>query len=241
MYWMRSKKIGMRLPVLVLLIGVFNGGMLCAAENSVSGDAVFAPGDCRSGGTHRAPPGLPEFEPLTMAGHFSCEIPNGWVKEADPCGLAGGETGGCGIVLHGPRSGAISPRISLRDYAGENPRFSSPEEFVGAHSRPVFVLREGDYYGPVEETSVADRPAWTFERHKNVFVPMPDPPEPDTEDVRIYEGMERMARPVAVVERFVVVPAQEGFYVLHFSATTDAACRVSEIFDRIVASFRAFR
>lgn len=179
---------------------------------------------------------LQGFEDLTVGNYFSCRIPLGWGKDDYPFGLSPTEKKIYGLMLYGPGYGPVPVRISVYYYAAENLLYKSIGQFVELHSQPLFGPMEGDNYGPVTEATVADRKAMIFERQKSEFVPMlPGINEPAEDDGKVYE---RMARPVPVIERFVVVPAESGFYALRYYAPAENFQDFLSIFEEVTASFR---
>lgn len=182
------------------------------------------------------------FVPLTVGDHFSCEIPADWSRDDHPFGLSQEEKKVYGITLIRPMPEAVPLRISVYYYAEGNLLYASRDQFITWHSRPVLGLAEGDQYGAKTEIIVSGRQATTFDRRKNEFVPMQGlRDEPDQDDGRVYESGEMMARLVPVMERFLVVPAATGFYVLSYHAPTEVFREFLGKFERVMATFNPLR
>jgi len=185
------------------------------------------------------PPGPKWFVPLTVGGYFSCEIPADWSRDDTSIGASPEEKRSSLIALHRPMPEAVPLRIAVIYYAEGD---ASIEQFISAQSRPVLGLAEGDSSGPTTEIIVSGRRAKSFDRRKNEFVPMLDLlDEPAKDDHRIFEAREKMARTVPVTERFVIVPAASGFYVLSYYAPTENFQTFLGKFERVTATFNALR
>ena len=100
--------------------------------------------------------------------------------------------------------------------------FKSAEEFVKIHSRPIPGLGlAGDKYSSVTVTKIAGRAASRFERRKSDFA-----------RPRQVEN-----KPVPVFERYIVLPAREGFYVLNYYCVFSEAKAKLPAFEGVVKSF----
>ncbi|MBN1140984.1 MAG: hypothetical protein JXB25_04180 [Deltaproteobacteria bacterium] len=172
---------------------------------------------------------------------FSCDLPQGWLRENPEPGSQ--RSGVHGLILTHPAAEGVPARLSVHHFGAGNPLYPSPEHFVERHSKPQLVLGAKDRYGPVTETVVAGRNAKTFERHHGEFVAghrlSAEPPPKD--DGRVYESRELMAKRVPVIERFVVVPGDSGFYVLGYSAPADYFQKFLNRFEHLTATFRPRR
>lgn len=187
----------------------------------------------------------PVYQVFSLEPYFSCNIPASWGREEvdRPSEFSQEERKVYGIVLLRPGFDVISVRISIYFYAKGNPLEDSPETYIRRHARPLFVLKEGDSYGPVTNTHVAGRNAWVFDRQKNEFVPYPplDGIEPSSDDVRVYEHRERMAKLIPVREKFVVISADSGFYALRYSAPARQFEEFLPDFEQVTTTFDALQ
>jgi len=198
------------------------------------------------GGFRPASAAAPGFIPFALAPYFSCEIPKNWGVEKSgerSFGLSPEEKKVYGISLHGPAGPPPALRIDVEFYARGNLLHNSPEVYIRRHAEPLFGQFEGESYGPVEVTIVAEKAAWTFERQKHQFVPAaPDlAAEPPADPSRIYARPGLRAMPVAVRERFVVVSSDAGFYALHYIAPAERFGEFLPLFEQVVATFRPQR
>lgn len=186
-----------------------------------------------------------EWLPLTAEGYFNCEIPAGWGQGDHSLGLSADEKGAYGIALHGPWRGEIPVKISISYYAEGNLLYRSADHYLRLFSQPALgVALEGSNYGPVTKATVSGRQALMFERVKNEFVPMQidlGPDQPGDGNGMVYERRELMARPIAVKERFVVLPAESGFYALRYSAAEENFQEFLPLFEKVTDTFYAKR
>ena len=206
------------LPLLMLAVAT-------VAPANAAGDAAAAPG----------------FQPFTLAPYFSCEIPKNWGTDDGHhgFGLSPEEKKVFGITLQAPDMGVLPVRISVFFYAKGNLLHDSPEVYIRRHAQPIFAVKEGDDYGPVTVAVVGKQKAWVFERQKNEFVPYSplDGVDPLPDDPRVYERRSMMVRPAPLRERFVVIPAESGFYVLRYSAPAKRFAKYRPDFERVTVSF----
>jgi hypothetical protein len=174
--------------------------------------------------------------------HFTCEVPAGWSKEEHHSGLSPDEKKVYGIILNGPGFGAVPIKIDLHYYAAGNLLYRSPEHYIKVFSQPSLgIALEGDQYGPVTEVIVFARVAKTFERLKNLYTADPVLGLPYDKAGKVYEQGEMMAKPFPVREQFVVVPAEEGFYALRYSAPAEHFIKFIDLFVRVKQSFHPLK
>lgn len=190
--------------------------------------------------------GALRFVPLTIGDDFSCEIPADWSIENTAFGLSQEEKKAYGVKLQGPWNGEIPVKISVYYYANGNLLYKSVDHYLRLFSQPALgVALEGSIYGPVVPATVSGRKALAFERLKNEYVPIRNGlgplDKPAGGDARVYEKPEMMARPVPIRERFVVLPAESGFYTLRYSAPVENFKEFLPIFEKVTATFYAMR
>ncbi len=172
---------------------------------------------------------------------FTCTIPNQWEIDTDggTSGLSQEEKKIYGINLYAPVSEVIPVKISIYYYAEGNLLHKTMDIFVEKHSKPIFgVAFEGDKYSPVTEIMVSGRKSKKFERRKSEFIAIHFLKEPDLDDAKIFE---RVGKQVPVFEKFVVVPAEKGFYVLNFYSSAETVELYQEAFDVVAGSFKPLR
>lgn len=185
------------------------------------------------------------YQSFSFEPYFSCDIPANWGREEGDRSLGRSQQDKkvYGIILHGPYSGVIPVNISIYFYAKGNLMENSLETYIRRHAHPLFVVKEGDSYGPVTEADIAGRNAWVFERQKNEFVPYSplEGIELPPDDVRVYERREMMARSAPVREKFVVISAVCGFYALRYSAPAEKFEEFLPDFEQVTATFHALQ
>jgi hypothetical protein len=188
-----------------------------------------------------APPPVPEgFRHVVSEGRFACDVPEDWVAEESLSAPSSDGEAAYGVTVTAPGGGDVPVRISVRYYAEGNRAYGSADAYVRRFSEPTLGSPlEGSAFGKVESTVVAGRAAREFEREGREFVPLPrgiGALDDDRADGKVYER-ERMARPVPVRERFVVLPAAAGFYALRYSAPADRYAGHLPAFGKVAASF----
>jgi len=159
---------------------------------------------------------------VSEGGYFKCVLPKGW-----PAVRSMGQPASAkkiyGVDLTGSAgTDGIAPSISVKYYAKGNTLFRSAGEFIKIHSKPIAGLGlEGDKYSSVTATTVSGRAAGRFERQKSDFA-MP----------RRVEN-----KKVPVFERYIVLPAKEGFFVLSYYSVFSEAKAGLPVFEGEVKSF----
>jgi hypothetical protein len=123
--------------------------------------------------------------------------------------------------------------ISVKYYAGDNKLHKSAEKFIEIHSRPVFggPEKEGEKYGVVKEILIKGVKAKTFERGRYEF----EDHIYDPVSRRYYEPMNPRKFPMD--ERYILISAKEGFYVLRYKGSPDGLKSHEDIFQRVLGSF----
>lgn len=180
---------------------------------------------------------------ITVGGHFSVVAPTGWASTIEsPSALSPDEKQAWGLILHGPSPGEVVSRISVHYFANDGLPYRSINHYLNVFAKPALgVALAGSEYGPVGDATVAGRAAKVFERTRNEFVPARNLIDFDDKgerrEPRVYDRREMMARPVAVRERLVVIPAESGFFALRYSARqVDFNAFVPE-FEKVLARF----
>lgn len=154
---------------------------------------------------------------------FDVSVPVDWDRYSPQMGLSPEEKGVFDVVMIGPSS--IEGRhseISIAYYAPGNLIHKTSERFLQLHSKPVFGSPSpGEVYGDVKEERIRGRLTWVFERDKFE-----------------YQQPERLnPKKIPIHERFVVISARNGFYVLRSSAGLDRKAMVLALFEAVLASF----
>lgn len=155
--------------------------------------------------------------------YFKVNLPSGWGKKEEIFGLSSEEKKVYGVNVLGPISKyGIAPMISVHYYAQGNLLHKTIGGFINLHAQSALGANlDGEEYSPVRIESVAGRPAKVFDRKVCKYIP-PEVLNP---------------KKIAIYERFVVMPASEGFYVLRYSAPEDTAEKYQGVFEKVISSF----
>ena len=178
---------------------------------------------------------------LSEGNSFVVLIPKGWGKKEKDFPYAYTKTKVCGVELSGPHNkDDVRPTISVLYYE-YGQFFKSYEKYINLQIGTFTRLApEKDVY--VTNTAVAGREAEKFEieTYELILLPFkrPDLPfdRPDSE-----EGIQYVIVPpskkVMVIKRYIVIPAEKGFYVLNYSASSDIVKSIEGIFEKVLNSF----
>ena len=164
-----------------------------------------------------------KFKRFTMdKNYFFCDIPTDW--DSRKTGVKKYEKGVYGLALLGPRSGDAPTMVNITFYLKGNKYFNGHDDFIESNSKDLFGEKETetDKYGPVEEIKLNDRLVYRFERVIKEYLH----PESKSEDF------------IMLKEKFYIMPAEKGFYVLHFTSSASAYLKYLPIFEAITYSFR---
>lgn len=151
---------------------------------------------------------------------FSCDVPADWKQQRDPEREKRTKTPK--LELLGPRAENSPVRIYAAFYSKEGDYFDGYEDFIERNSKDSWGDTE-DKYGPVKETALGGRKAFAFDREVKTSV---NPESPSGETVQM-------------MEKFYVLPANGGFYVLSFSAPKSVYQKHLPAFERLAKSFKA--
>lgn len=170
-------------------------------------------------------------EYISDGNYFKCLLPKGWSRYEAP------DNSRDASKVYGIEVYQVSSEhrvgISVKYYAGDNKLHKGPEKFIGIHSRPVFggPEKEGEKYGPVKEILIKGVRAKIFERELYDF----EDHVYDPVSGRHYEPIS--PRKFSMVEKFIVLPTKEGFYVLRYKASPNAVKSLEGIFQGVLNSF----
>lgn len=155
---------------------------------------------------------------------FEVGMPSDWRRYESAAGLSPEEKGVFDVVVFGPESvEGIRSEIRVAYYEPGNLICKTAKEFLRQHTQPVFGSPSpGEIYGKVKEGRIAGRAAWVFERDKFEYLP------PET----------LAPKKIPIHERYVVISAREGFFVLHCSVGLDKNAIVLALFETVLASFK---
>jgi len=167
---------------------------------------------------------------------FVVSIPKGWGKEEKDFSHAYTKTGDkvFGVELSGPRN-KDNTRLTISVLYYEYGQFFKSHERYISLKTGSFTRLAPEKDIPITNTAVAGREAKKFEIETFELIPLPFDP-PDLKKGIVYEIVPP-SKKVTVIERYIVIPAEKGFYVLNYRAPEDMAKEYESVFDRIVSSF----
>ncbi|MFH1830613.1 MAG: hypothetical protein ABH871_07545 [Pseudomonadota bacterium] len=158
-------------------------------------------------------------------GYFTVEIPAGWLKADVAFGLSQEKKKVYGAnFLAASDSDGLAPRISVHYYAQGNLLHKTADKFIRTHSEPVLgATDDGRYYSPVKKGLVGKYHAKVFECNTFEYIP---PESIDQKKIPVYE-------------KFAVVPAKAGFYVLSLYSPMETSKANLKAYKSVLASFKA--
>ncbi len=154
--------------------------------------------------------------------YFTCSIPADWTqkrnKDKDE------EYKIYEIQLLAPKSEKAPTSIYVSYYAGDNEDFNGYEDFVKRNSRNVAgeTKNSREVFDPAKNISLSGRKAIELSRERMVSL---YPKSKSDESVQLKE-------------KLYVLPAKDGFYVMHFSAEKTAFIANQPVFEKIAKSFK---
>ena len=173
-------------------------------------------------------------EYVSEGNYFRCIIPEGWGKREYDFGLSQKEKKVYGIDMLGPGiADGLKARISVHYYAEGNILHKTADEFIKTHSKPVLgTPLPGSKYSKVTNTMVARRNAKKFERQTFEFIDHIYDPKTGI----YYTPID--PKKIPVIEKFIVIPAREGFYILRYYAPSEISEANFKAFEQVVNSFK---
>ena len=171
---------------------------------------------------------------ISEGNFFVVLIPKGWGKKEKDFPYAYTKTKVYGVDLSGPHNeGDARPTISVLYY--EYGQFIESYEkyinlIIGTFTR---LTPEKDVY--VTNTAVVGREAKKFEIETYELILLPFK-RPDFEEGIIYQIVPP-SKKVTVIARYIVIPAEKGFYVLNYSASSGIVKSIEGIFEKVLNSF----
>ena len=155
-------------------------------------------------------------------GYFTCETPANWkiVRQEEE----DAEDDIYAIELIGPAVDKAPTIIFVSYYGKDNEDFIDHEDFLERNSSNVLGETENDRerYMPVKEIALKGLRAFELERERKRYLY----PESKSEES------------ICIKEKLYVIPAKEGFYVLHYFASKGVYEDQLPVFDRVVRSFQ---
>lgn len=190
-------------------------------------------------GLQTAAPAARQFKKYAMDNnYFSCNVPAGWRLEREKARdeeykiyeielLAPAENmPQAGVAA---KTGAAQPdksptAIYVSYYAKDNADFDGYADFIERNATDALggTKSERETYGPVKKIKFNGREASELSRAKTVYL---HPESKSDESVKLKE-------------KLYVLPARDGFYVLHLTAPETAFSRHLKIFEQVARSFK---
>lgn len=164
-----------------------------------------------------------QFKPYSMDnGYFSCSVPADWSLERDKD--KDEEYKIYEIQLLSPKAEKAPTSVFVSYYAKDNEDFNGYEDFVRRNTRNVAgeTKNSREIFEPAKEMKLSGRKALLLARERVVSL---HPKSKSDETVQLKE-------------KLYVLPAQDGFYVLHFSAQKTAFIANLPVFEKIAKSFK---
>ncbi len=174
------------------------------------------------------------YEKYISEGNFIVLIPKGWGKKEKDFPYAYTKTKVYGVELYGPHNkDDARPTISVLYY--EYGQFiKSYEKYINLQIGTFTRLTpEKNVY--VTNVTVAGREAEKFEIETYELILLPFE-RPDLEE-GIQYAIVPPSKKVTVIKRYIVIPAEKGFYVLNYSASSDIVKSIEGIFEKVLNSF----
>jgi len=162
------------------------------------------------------------YVPYCMdSSYFSCDVPSDWSlsreEEKDK------EYRIFEIFLSAPESDKVSVEIRVSYYAADNEDFVDYSDFIERNSTNILGETQNarEKYEPVMQTLLGKRTAFELVRERMEYL------HPETKSDESAE----------LKEKLFVLPAIDGFYVLHYAAPQSLFAKYLPVFDHISRSF----
>lgn len=164
-----------------------------------------------------------QHKPYSMDnGYFSCSVPADWSLERDQ--EKDEQYKIYEIQLLAPKAEKTPTSIFVSYYAKDNMDFNDYQDFVKSNSSNVAgeTKNSREVFEPAREMKLSGRKALLLSRERVVSL---HPKSKSDETVQLKE-------------KLYVLPALDGFYVLHFSAQKTAFIANLPVFEKIAKSFK---
>ena len=164
-----------------------------------------------------------QFKPYSMDNnYFTCSVPADWSLERDE--EKDEQYKIYEIQLLAPKAEKAPTSIFVSYNAKDNADFNDSQDFVRRNSSNVAgeTKNSRELYDPVKNITLGGRKAFLLSRERMVFL---HPTSKSDETIQLKE-------------KLYVLPAKDGFYVLHFSAQKTAFLSNLPVFEKIAKSFK---
>jgi hypothetical protein len=153
--------------------------------------------------------------------YFSCEIPKNWELKRDREKERKSKV--YKIELLGPRVEKAPVIIYVAYYDRGNNSFKDHADFIERNSKNILGESRSDTekFSPVRKTMLNKKKAFEFESEIQEYL------HPES----------KSSESVVIKEKFYVIPAKKGFFVLHYFAPKSVFARHLGVFSNIVRTF----
>ncbi|HAH32724.1 MAG TPA: hypothetical protein DCL44_10470 [Elusimicrobia bacterium] len=159
-----------------------------------------------------------EFKTFSMDGYFSCEVPLKWQLEKK----AEQERMGVFKIALAAPGGEKSPvTVYVSYFSKGNKYFKDYKDYVDSNSQDDMAAAT-DKYSPVTNKALNKRKALEFDR----------------EEKRYLHPESKSDESVTLKEKFYVLPAKDGFFVMHFSAPKAVYLKHLPVFEHVARTFK---
>jgi hypothetical protein len=189
-----------------------------AAEKNIAGPTVKAT--------------LERFE--SPAGNFSVLVPAHWMPRSSfPYQI---DDTVSGVFLEGPVGGdGAAVKIAVLHYAGAG-KIRGVDHYIRMVGFNPTRL-DGTFDTDLSDIEVAGRNGKTFTFTKFELVELPHDPPASEPKPGIIVRRAQPTKQVTMVDRYIVIPAQKGFYSLRYEAPKSIYDEYADVFDAVVKSF----
>ena len=159
-----------------------------------------------------------EFKAFSIDGYFSCDVPQKWQleKKTDQ-----EKMGVYKIELIAPDAQKVPVTLYVSYFSNGNKYFKDYKDYVDSNSQDDMAAAT-DKYSPVTDKILNKRKAFAFDREEKHYL------HPDN----------KSDESVILKEKFYVLPAKEGFFVMHFSAPKEVYSKHLPVFERVARTFK---
>lgn len=153
---------------------------------------------------------------------FKVSVPAEWSRYIPVFGLSPEKKGVFEVVVFEPEfEDGIRSVISIAYYAPGNLLHKSAEIYINRHADPIDPLSSAEEYSKIKKEKIGEHIAWIFDCQRNELLP------PRTLNPKY----------IPVYEHYVVISANEGFFVLRYYASLDHKEVIEKIFGTVLDSF----
>jgi len=154
--------------------------------------------------------------------YFSCSVPAAWTLERDRD--KDEEYKIYEIQLLAPKADKAPVSIFVSYYAKDNEDFNGHKDYIDSNSKNALGETKSarENYDPIKKTTLHGIKSFLLSRERMVYLH----PESKSDES------------VLLKEKFYIMPAKDGFYVLKFSTPKTAFAANLPVFEKIARSFK---